>query len=134
MTQRNVSTGWERSVRCVADTPSITPASPDTPSLTPASPGGKWAWQDEHGGWNPYTPAVQRLLGACQLCGVGQWEVEAAGRCYKVEIGRGTAGLGQQTNMDTGVQRAVRYSEGDRVGAAKEEGKASLWRKVCPVL
>lgn len=117
MTQHNVTTGWERSVRCV-------PSKSTTHTLASH---GRWEWQDEHNGWNPYIPAVQRLLEACQLCGVGEWEMEAAGRRYKVEIGRGKAGLdgcGQQTNLDTGVQRRVRYSEGALVQTTKKAGKA----------
>lgn len=113
MTQCNVSSGWERSVRCVP--------SKATPTLASQ---GRWEWQDEHGGWNPYAPAVQRLLGACQLCGVGLWEIEAAGRPYKVELGRGKDGCGQQTNLDTGVQRRVRYSEGAHVQAINKDGEA----------
>ena len=108
MIQCNVSTGWQRDVRCA----------PWKPSLVPAS-AGQWEWQDENDGWNPYPPGVQRLLEACQLCGVDQWEIEAAGRQYKVDIGSGSEG---QTNIETGVQRAVRYNQGTLVKAVKEEG------------
>lgn len=111
MIQCNTTTGWQRDVRCV----------PWKPSLASAS-AGQWEWQDENGGWNCYAPAVQRLLEACQLCGVDQWEIEAAGRRYKVDIGSGSR---EQTNVDTGVQRAVRYNKGTLVEPAKEEGNES---------
>ena len=77
------------------------------------APSGQWEWQDEHGKWSAYSPAVQRLLGACQTCGVSEWKIEAMGRQYKVEIGAGPSGLSVQTNVETGVQRKVRHSGAD---------------------
>ncbi len=79
-------------------------------------PEGQWEWQDEGGGWHPYAPAVQRLLGACQACGVDQWEVQAAGRCYQVQLGV-KSGPAQQTNVETGVHRPVRCRAQDEVGS-----------------
>ena len=98
MTQTNTTTGWQRDVRCIP-----TPSGDHTPSPTPQ---GQFEWQDEHGRWNSYSPAVQRLLEACRGCGVKKCEFEAMGRCYTVEGGK-------QTNMETGVQRAVRYQQGN---------------------
>ena len=97
MTQTNTATGWQRDVRCVPS-----PSGGHTPSSTPQ---GQWEWQDEHGGWNPYSPSVQRLLDACRECGVKKCEFEAVGRRYTVEEGK-------QTNVETGVQRSVRCSTG----------------------
>lgn len=95
MTQANTATGWQRDVRCV-------PASSGnhTPNSTPQ---GQWEWQDEHGKWNSYSPAVQRLLWACERCGAKKCGFEAMGRRYTVEAGK-------QTNVETGVQRPVRFN------------------------
>lgn len=90
MVQTNTNTGWQRDVRCV--------------SARHPSPEGEWEWQDEHGGWSLYAPAVQRLLTACAACGVSKCEFEAVGRRYQVEAGK-------QTNMETGVQRTVRQRQ-----------------------
>lgn len=98
MTQANTSTGWRRDIRC--STVKSDPASKITSS---------WEWQDEHGGWNSYSPAVQRLLWACQRCGLHHWDIEAAGRRYKVEVQGGQGML--QTNLDTGVERKVRLTD-----------------------
>ncbi len=87
MVQTNSKTGWQRDVRC------FTAPNP--------SPEGEWEWQDEHGGWNVYASAVQRLLTACGACGVRKCEFEAVGRHYQVEAGK-------QINMETRVQRTVR--------------------------
>ena len=101
MVQSNVSTGWQRAVRCVA------------PCTRSEEEEGKWEWQNEHGQWNTYATDVQRLLKACVLNSVDQCQMEASGRHYKVEFNTSKASdegrSGQQTNMDTGVQRAVRY-------------------------
>lgn len=96
MTQANVSTGWQRRVQCVSASNS-SPSGADSTSR-------QWEWQDEHGVWTAYSPAVQRLLEACELCGVGDWQIEVVGRRYKVEVGQGML----QTNLDTNVQRKVR--------------------------
>ena len=92
MTQINVATGWQRNVRCV-------------PSRGSRAEKGRWEWQDEHGKWNVYSPAVQRLLRACELCGMEEVEIEAQGRKYKVNIENK-----KQVNGDTGVERKIRHS------------------------
>lgn len=91
MTQMNVSTGWQRNIRCV-------------PSRGSREEKGKWEWQDEHGKWNAYPPAVQRLLRGCGLCGVEGVEMEIHGRKYKVDIENK-----KQVNTDTGVERKIRH-------------------------
>ena len=98
MTQTNIHTGWQRDVQCVP-TPSESQASS-------SSPQGQWEWQDEDGKWNEYPPAVQRLLDACQNCGVKKCEFEDMGRCYRVESGK-------QIDVEYGIQRNVRYVSGD---------------------
>ena len=98
MTQMNVSTGWQRNVRCV-------------PSRGSREEKGKWEWQDEHGSWNAYPPPVQRLLRACELCGVEGAEIEAHGRKYKVDIENK-----KQVNLDTDVERIIRHTSGDGSG------------------
>ncbi len=90
MTQMNVRTGWQRDVRCLSNERA------------------EWEWQDEHGKWNKYSPSVQRLLVACQECGVVERKLEAAGRRYKVDLV-----LKKQTNLETRVMRKVRVSGGD---------------------
>lgn len=100
MTQANLSTGWKRNVRC----------GPAKAGPAPSSDG--WEWQNEHDVWSPYSPAVQRLLGACRSCDIAEWQIEAMGRCYKVELGVGQGGRSLQTNLDTGVERKVRYNGG----------------------
>lgn len=101
MTQSNMSTGWRRDIRCTSIGPS--PSTGPSPSAGP-SPGHCWEWEDEHGKWNAYSPQVQRLLEACQLCVVKQCEMVAMGRGYRVELG----GQCVQTNLSTKVQRKVR--------------------------
>ena len=95
MTQKNMMTGWKRNIRCV----------PSKPHPLPSA--SQWEWQDEHGSWNPYSSEVQRLLRACRLCSVEQWEIEASGRCYRVEMGAGSGEM-VQVNVETGVKREVR--------------------------
>ena len=92
MTQMNVSTGWQRNIRCV-------------PSRGSREEKGKWEWQDEHRKWNAYPPAIQRLLKGCELCGVENVEIEAHGRKYKVDVENS-----KQINVDTGVERKIRHS------------------------
>lgn len=110
MTQANTSTGWKRDVRCGLAGAGHAPSS------------GSWEWQDEHGQWNTYAPAVQRLLGACRSCDVEEWQLEMVGRRYKVEVGAGPGGRSLQTNLDTGVERKVRFSEGVESAAQTSEG------------
>ena len=88
MTQMNVSTGWQRDIRCL-----------DT---TGTSGEGVWEWKDENGVWNGYSSQTQRLLEACQLCGVGKTSVEAAGRQYDIDLKAMT-----QVNEESGVERPV---------------------------
>ena len=92
MTQMNVSTGWQRNVRCV-------------PSRGSREEKGKWEWQDEHGKWNAYAPPIQRLLRGCELCGVEETEVETHGRKYMVDLENK-----KQVNVDTGVERKIRHT------------------------
>ena len=92
MTQTNISTGWQRNVRCV-------------PSSGSREEKGKWEWQDEHRKWSAYAPSVQRLLRGCELCGVEEVEIEAHGRKYKVDLKNK-----KQVNVDTGVERKVRHT------------------------
>lgn len=65
MTQTNVATGWQRNIRCTL--------SPST-----SSPGVQnvWEWEDSDGDWRAYSPATQRLLHACRLCGSDSVQVE----------------------------------------------------------
>ena len=100
MTQMNVRTGWQRNVRCV---------------LASGSGGsaGVWEWQDENEKWNTYSPTIQRLLEACDLCGVEKREFEAAGRNYRINLSNK-----KQVNVDTSVERKVRC---DGKGAEVEE-------------
>ena len=92
MTQMNVATGWQRNVRCV-------------PSRGSREEKGRWEWQDEHGKWNAYAPPIQRLLRACELCGVEETEIEAQGRNYKVDLDNK-----KQINVDTRVEREIRHT------------------------
>ena len=92
MTQVNVATGWQRNVRCV-------------PSRGSREDKKKWEWQDEHGKWNAYSPAVQRLLRACELCGTELVEIEAQGRKYSVDLENK-----KQVNSETGVERTIRHT------------------------
>lgn len=99
MSQMNVTTGWQRNVRCV-----------------PASRGsreekGKWEWEDEHGKWNVYPPAIQRLLRGCELCGMEVTEIECRGRNYNVDIENK-----KQINVDTGVERNIRHVSSQNEG------------------
>ena len=111
MSQVNLSTGKERNIRCVP---------------WPSSLSDQWEWQDEHRKWNLYPPVIQRLLGACHLCGVDQWEVEALGKKYNVELENKV-----QINVETGVKRKVRcVANGSR--ANKEGGVfMSIIRHLC---
>lgn len=62
MTQTNVATGWQRNIRC---------------TLAPsASSPGVWEWEDSGGEWRAHSPATQRLLHACRLCGSDSVQVE----------------------------------------------------------
>ena len=101
MTQMNVSTGWQRNVRCV-------------PSRGSREEKGKWEWQDEHGSWNAYADPVQRLLRACELCGAEGTEIEAHGRKYKIDVENK-----KQVNLDTSVERKVRHTSEDDSGERK---------------
>lgn len=99
MTQMNVATGWQRNIRC----------------STPRGDGcGKWEWQDENGKWNAYSPTIQRLLVACELCGCDEQEIEAAGRKYRVELVSK-----KQVNLETGVERKVRHHAESEVPGEK---------------
>ena len=89
MTQMNVSTGWQRDIRC-------------SPTGATKGKGGIWEWQDENGTWNGYSSPTQRLLEACRLCGADKTSIEVAGRQYTVDLK-----AMQQVNEETGVTRNV---------------------------
>ena len=75
MTQRNVKTGWQRSVRC-ADSNS---SSPKTESV--------WEWENESGEWVWFSPGHQRLLDACVACKVATVSVElSSGKQSTVDL------------------------------------------------
>ena len=94
MTQMNVSTGWQRDIRCT-----LKGAGCD-----------RWEWQDENGKWNAYSPTIQRLLVACELCGCSEQEVEAAGRKYHVDLVSK-----KQVNLETEVERKMRQHTASEV-------------------
>lgn len=134
MTQTNMTTNWQRNVRCTSNTDTtnatdstdITNNTTDTTNTTniaDTSGGGKWEWKDEHGKWTLYPPGVCRLLDACRICGVEEWEITAGGRMYRVELGEGSQGWGQ-VNVATGVRREVRCGGvgGATSGATAEMG------------
>ena len=93
MTQMNISTGWQRDVRC---------------SPTGATKGreGVWEWQDENGTWNGYSSPTQRLLEACHLCGVEKTSIEVAGTPYTMDLK-----AMQQVNEESGATRKVQRAD-----------------------
>ena len=94
MTQMNVSTGWQRNVRCL----------PPSGSLTT----GVWEFHDvsrDH--WTAYSPSTQRHLEACLHCGSENTRVETtSGQWFKVDVK-----ARKQVSEETGESSKVRRSD-----------------------
>ena len=93
MTQMNVSTGWQRNLRC----------------LPQKATTGFWEFQENPTDpWTAYSAPTQRQLDAYYLCGVGNVaRVEAlAGKWFKLDVGSM-----KQVSEETGKEWAVRRSD-----------------------
>lgn len=102
MSQENVATGWQRSICCVS-----------TSSSSPSNSEAVWEWENEKGTWMAYSPKVQRLLTACQLCGVDSAKVEGTGRRrYTVDL-KAMKQRGQRGGQEMEVRR--RHAAGEWV-------------------
>ena len=91
MSQTNVSTGWQRNVRCIP-----------TSSSDPPGAATVWEWLSEDGEWVIFSTANQRLLTACKLCSVESISIEMTPgnqntidlKAMKYEMGSGGKKLG----------------------------------------
>ena len=73
MTQSNVSTGWQRNVRCVV----VSPTHHEQ---------GVWERQDNDGAWLGFSESTSRQLQAAQTCAVEEVMVSVGGKKCSVDL------------------------------------------------
>ncbi|XP_022343274.1 poly [ADP-ribose] polymerase 2-like isoform X2 [Crassostrea virginica] len=95
MVQRNKKTGWERRMRCC---------------LKEDKDFYIWQWQDEKGGWNPYS--IDTCIELEQADGKGHVDFEACQRSYSIDVAKL-----EQTNVTTDVKRKVERAKSNAVAA-----------------
>lgn len=67
-----------------------------------------WQWQDEKGGWNPYS--IDTCIELEQADGKGHVDFEACQRSYSIDVAKL-----EQTNVTTDVKRKVERAKSSEI-------------------